>query len=115
MSNNAITKRKSDKSRMIHYLKHFNTLEKLFKKESLERSNTKVIVYPDFIKIGEQIDPFINKFQSWYFISKVIKIDFTMWLSFREIKNKLMKIITLCTELRVLNLSYCSKDWDDVH
>ena len=64
MRNEAITIRNVYRSKRISNLKDFDVLEKYFKDEDLERNGTKVIVDPDFIKIGEDIDEFLNKFQS---------------------------------------------------
>ena len=114
MRNNAITSRGEYRSKKISNLKDFDTWEKYFQDEDLERNGTKVIIDPDFINIGEDIDEFLNKFQSWIFLSKVAKIDFSKWIEFMIIKKRLIKIIKQCQGLKELNLSYCNKDWDDV-
>ena len=64
MRNNAITSRGFYKSKMISNLKEFHTCEEYFMNEDLERNGTKVIVDPNFTKIGEDIEDFINKLQS---------------------------------------------------
>ena len=115
MTRKAKTSGNKYKSKQMKNFDDFKALEKHFENEDLEQNQTKVIVDPDFIKIGEDIGEFLNKFQSWFFISKVAKIDFSNWIEFMIIKKKLLKIIKRCTGLQILNLSYCNKDWDDVH
>ena len=76
---------------MISNLKDFDALEKIFKDENLELNGTKVIVDPDFKNIGDDIGQFLNKFQSWFFLSKVARIDFSNWDWFMIIKKKTIK------------------------
>ena len=114
MGNKANTLRYVYTPKMISNLKDFDPLEKILMDENLERNYTEVIVDPDFKNIGEDIHNFLNKFQSWFFLSKVVRIDFSNWPWFMIIKKELLKIIKQWQGLKELNLSYWNKDWDDV-